>query len=34
MSRGTGSFTREYLRHEPMPSHRIDAVLEAAKAEE
>jgi elongation factor G len=31
MSRGTGSFSREYIGHEPMPSHRIDAVLEAAK---
>ncbi|MCL2787137.1 MAG: EF-Tu/IF-2/RF-3 family GTPase, partial [Micrococcales bacterium] len=31
MSRGTGSFARDYLGHEPMPSHRIDAVLEAAK---
>ncbi|MDR3202614.1 MAG: elongation factor G, partial [Bifidobacteriaceae bacterium] len=31
MSRGTGSFTREYMSHEPMPAHRIDAVLEAAK---
>jgi elongation factor G len=33
MARGTGSFTREYLSHEAMPAHRIDAVLAAAKDE-
>ncbi|MDR0592800.1 MAG: elongation factor G-like protein EF-G2 [Bifidobacteriaceae bacterium] len=33
MSRGTGSFTSEYLGHEPMPPHRVEAVIaEAAKA--
>jgi elongation factor G len=32
MSRGTGSFTSEYLGHEPMPPHRMEAVIaEAAK---
>ncbi|MDR2373804.1 MAG: elongation factor G-like protein EF-G2 [Bifidobacteriaceae bacterium] len=33
MSRGTGSFTSDYLGHEPMPPHRVEAVIaEAAKA--
>jgi elongation factor G len=27
MSRGTGSFTKTYLGHEPMPPHRIEAVI-------
>jgi elongation factor G len=27
MSRGTGSFTQEYLGHEPMPPHRVEAVI-------
>ncbi|MDR1393968.1 MAG: elongation factor G-like protein EF-G2 [Bifidobacteriaceae bacterium] len=27
MSRGTGSFTSEYLGHEPMPQHRAEAVI-------
>jgi elongation factor G len=27
MSRGTGSFTKAYLGHEPMPPHRVDAVI-------
>ncbi|MCL2803242.1 MAG: elongation factor G-like protein EF-G2 [Micrococcales bacterium] len=33
MSRGTGSFTSDYLGHEPMPPHRIEAVIAEAKAE-
>jgi len=32
MSRGTGSFTSDYLGHEPMPSHRMEAVIAEAKA--
>jgi elongation factor G len=32
MSRGTGSFTSEYLGHEPMPQHRLDAVIAEAAA--
>jgi elongation factor G len=31
MSHGTGSFTRSYLRHEPLPSHLADKVAEASK---
>jgi elongation factor G len=31
MSQGTGSFTRSYLRHEPLPSHLTDKVVSAAK---
>ena len=27
MSHGTGSFTRTYLRHEPMPQHQADRIL-------
>ncbi|MDR2379917.1 MAG: elongation factor G-like protein EF-G2 [Bifidobacteriaceae bacterium] len=30
MSRGTGSFTSEYLGHEPMPPHRAEAVIKEA----
>jgi elongation factor G len=30
MSHGTGSFTREYLRHEPLPSHLADKVAAAS----
>ncbi|MDR1798829.1 MAG: elongation factor G-like protein EF-G2 [Bifidobacteriaceae bacterium] len=33
MSRGTGSFTSEYIGHEPMPPHRVDAVIAEAAAE-
>jgi elongation factor G len=32
MSRGTGSFTSEYLGHEPMPPHRVEAVIAEAAA--
>jgi elongation factor G len=32
MSRGTGSFTSEYLGHEPMPPHRVEAVIKEAEA--
>jgi len=32
MSRGTGSFTSDYLGHEPMPTHRMEAVIAEAKA--
>jgi elongation factor G len=31
MSRGTGSFTSEYLGHEPMPPHRSEAVIQEAQ---
>jgi elongation factor G len=31
MSRGTGSFTSEYLGHEPMPPHRAEAVVKEAQ---
>ena len=31
MSQGTGTFTRSYLRHEPLPSHLADKVVSAAK---
>jgi len=31
MSRGTGSFTRSYLRHEPLPSHLAEKVAETSK---
>jgi len=30
-SHGTGSFTRSYLRHEPLPSHLADKVASASK---
>jgi elongation factor G len=32
LSHGTGTFTRSYLRHEPMPQHVAQKVLEEAKA--
>ena len=31
LSHGTGSFTRQYLRHEPMPSHLAGKVAAEAK---
>ena len=31
MSHGTGSFTRSYLRYEPLPSHLADKVVSASK---
>jgi elongation factor G len=31
MSQGTGSFTRSYLRYEPLPSHLADKLVTAAK---
>ncbi len=33
MSHGTGSFSRSYLRYEPLPSHLAEKVVNAAKAE-
>jgi elongation factor G len=33
MSQGTGSFTRSYLRYEPLPSHLADKVVSASKKE-
>ena len=32
MSQGTGSFTRSYLRYEPLPSHLADKVVSGAKS--
>jgi elongation factor G len=32
MSHGTGSFTRSYLRYEPLPSHLADKLVSEAKA--
>jgi elongation factor G len=32
MSHGTGSFSRSYLRHEPLPSHLAGKVAEESKA--
>jgi elongation factor G len=32
MSQGTGSFTRSYLRHEPLPPHLADKVASASKS--
>jgi elongation factor G len=31
VSHGTGSFTRSYLRHEPLPSHLASKIAEEAK---
>jgi elongation factor G len=31
MSHGTGSFTRTYLRYEPLPAHQAEKVVSAAK---
>ena len=31
MSHGTGSFTRSYLRYEPLPAHQAEKVMSAAK---
>ena len=31
LSHGTGTFTRTYLRHEPMPQHVAERVLSEAK---
>jgi elongation factor G len=33
VSHGTGSFTRSYLRHEPLPSHLASKVAEASRPE-
>jgi len=32
MSHGTGSFSRRYLRYEPLPNHLADKVAAAAEA--
>jgi elongation factor G len=32
MSHGTGSFSRSYLRHEPLPSHQAEKIASEAKA--
>jgi elongation factor G len=34
MSHGTGSFSRNYLRYEPLPSHLADKVAAAAAGED
>jgi elongation factor G len=31
MSHGTGSFTRTYLRYEPLPAHQAEKVVSAAR---
>jgi elongation factor G len=31
MSHGTGSFTRSYLRYEPLPAHQAERVVSASK---
>jgi elongation factor G len=31
VSHGTGSFTRSYLRHEPLPAHLASKITEGAK---
>jgi len=31
MSQGTGSFTRSYLRYEPLPPHLAEKVVSASK---
>jgi elongation factor G len=32
MSHGTGSFSRSYLRYEPLPSHLADRVVTGSKS--
>jgi elongation factor G len=32
VSHGTGSFTRSYLRHEPLPPHLAAKIAEESKA--
>ena len=32
LAHGTGSFTRAYLRHAPMPQHQVEKVLAATDA--
>jgi elongation factor G len=33
MSQGTGTFSRSFLRYDPLPSHLVDKVTAAAKEE-